>query len=880
MVRRLSLVTNKAKEAHGVTLDGQKIGEINLGTKQSVTTRNTRKKIIKKMPFLENQDFWFAYKGKKGYFVEYDNEAATKIASCLEPGTPAIHLFSEISVKDVNKSRRLVVSESALQDISSETEAVVRSCVRMIESLSTESFKKDVGVPSLMKVSLKFVRDAARASVDGKDLAYETLARISQSLRELEHVLRQICAKDNFEYLWNYRNDKKTIKNIVSDVQQQLHLSPSIREDHPVFLVRFKQADPQTEALLRTLGQGTVEELLINKYVPTRKKVAKLIGMSDEDLVIYIEDAKMADNKNSSNDKALFRDRGSLIMRRQSLHFELDSTGIEGILAPFFYDQKTIMESQSLHFHDETRAWALDAYDQWLTNEQNQQCFIFTGIPGSGKTSFCCKIIESRRDTVLAYHFCRHDDDRHRDAKNMLLSLAYQLAMESPHYERRIKNLLIRYSLSRKKLLSEKCSISMIFTEMFENLLAEIPVPKSENYCLIIDGIDEANDGESGKNEIVNVIREYFLRLPPWLGVVITTRPKLALLKRLRVFNALVVQPRRDHDHDDFITYFTDILEQNNYKNNEERKLLADALRENAAGSFLFARIIAEKIDLLIDDNDALMNEFFSCNLERLLTKEFAILKAKFSVKFLDVVKLCMVAISPLDKGVIVDLCNFSEKDLNELVSKASSFFILVGGKVRFVHKLIKNWLLGQIAKTTNAKKPKHNRRGSYGGTSIRTVSLAGVSDEIHKCHEYFASRVLGLLTDGKGDDRFKFESESTRQYLLRYGVHHLAHAGWETQARQLILDPGWLVARASDAVGIAECCQLLAGGDDLLLLLGRAVSLSLEAITEDPRQLMGQIVGRLMAATEKGHGDPTIRERVTKFLDDVRTYDYGYKWW
>jgi hypothetical protein len=35
-------------------------------------------------------------------------------------------------------------------------------------------------------------------------------------------------------------------------------------------------------------------------------------------------------------------------------------------------------------------------------------------------------------------------------------------------------------------------------------------VPDTERYCLIIDGIDEASQGESRSNEILETIRDYF----------------------------------------------------------------------------------------------------------------------------------------------------------------------------------------------------------------------------------------------------------------------------------------------------------------------------------------------------------------------------------
>jgi hypothetical protein len=131
------------------------------------------------------------------------------------------------------------------------------------------------------------------------------------------------------------------------------------------------------------------------------------------------------------------------------------------------------------------------------------------------------------------------------------------------------------------------------------------------------------------------------------------------------------------------------------------------------------------------------------------------------------------------------------------------------------------------------------------------------------------------LRDNGVGEDIYHFNCEATKDYLLQYGVHHFALARMDHEAREMILDPGFLLARAKDAAGIAECCELLSEGDHLLQLVGRAVMLSLDAIAIDPRQFIGQLVGRLMAASAVGHGDPVIREPVHAFIERLNA-----QWW
>ena len=69
-------------------------------------------------------------------------------------------------------------------------------------------------------------------------------------------------------------------------------------------------------------------------------------------------------------------------------------------------------------------------------------------------------------------------------------------------------------------------------------------------------------------------------------------------------------------------------------------------------------------------------------------------------------------------------------------------------------------------------------------------------------------------------------------------------------EAKEHILNPVWLSSHTSDLEGVVESFELLTDGDQLLALLARAVSLSGEAARTDPGQLIGQLVGRLIAVT------------------------------
>ena len=140
----------------------------------------------------------------------------------------------------------------------------------------------------------------------------------------------------------------------------------------------------------------------------------------------------------------------------------------------------------------------------------------------------------------------------------------------------------------------------------------------------------------------------------------------------------------------------------------------------------------------------------------------------------------------------------------------------------------------------------------------------------LRKAHTVLAERcwsILQELRDGSED--------TTHGYALRHGVAHLLEAGRRADARALILDVHWLMARGDDGMGIIADCKRLEG-DRTAALIAQAVGLSLPDLRKDPRRLAGQLVGRLVgAAGEEGYG-----AEIAGLLQRVRTHPHGFRWW
>lgn len=876
-----------------IFFDGAEMGKMVVGHRETV--ENTRARLITEMKGLAGKKFHFWYDDQQCKVVPFEDEVSVKISSCMGHDH-ILHLRSREFMKNEQNISDFLFSEDRLRDLAPEAETVVRCCFRLLEeTMQPKSMKNaDPNLPSQALNCVTFIKDVARATVDARRTKENPLpsnvkwGMVQQHVRELEDIFHEFIKREGFALWWFYKADQHAVKQVIGFIQREFRQSPNLRDNHSVFSAHIKSASSQAEALVTTLDKISLEDFLGKKHEKTRIKLASFLNTTEEDLCREIR------NKKSNilfsgkiTERSLFRDRGTVPHRNAFMKVLLEKGGLQSILRPLHQFQDIFVDHQAADFQQGTRDWALEAFDDFLTdNGSPHRALIITGNAGSGKTCLAAKLVQTRRERVLGYHFCRHDDYRFREAKSMLLSLAYQLTLQSPHYERRVRRILIAYGLTRKQLLSAQCSLGMIFTELLEKPLAEIPVPASERYVILIDGLDEAKREETGKIEILDAIRDFFLRLPSWILFVFTTRPHLNVLKKLRLFHAAMIEPTSKQDSDDLAVYFTASLHLSNYGSDSDRDILATTLTSQASGNFLYAKILAIKFKEHGVRSDYL-SECMMQELDGLLSLEYATVTG-FGSKddnslFWRIVKLLMVAIKPLHKEVILALTGCEEYELAEFLKAGTTFVIAHDSRVKFIHKTAKDWLLKKLAAFHDgASRFSPTRPTSFNGSSHKDLIGLGhvVSDEVAYCHKFFAERVNAITRDRAGSDRFKFKSHFTRLYVLEHGVHHLALAKRVEEVRGMILDPAWLIARADDPEGIVECCELMGEEEEIVHLVGRAITLATDSVRTDPRQLLSQLVGRLMSSTQEGHGSQEARTKLGKFVDGLKRFDYGFQWW
>ena len=147
-------------------------------------------------------------------------------------------------------------------------------------------------------------------------------------------------------------------------------------------------------------------------------------------------------------------------------------------------------------FHLGEALWQLglrdEAVDAWRRDaSRRSRLFWLTGDPGVGKSAFAAQLALAHSDVVVAAQFVEWDKLDHRNAKNVIQSLAFQLATRLPDYRKLLLMLPEIADLDRK-------DSHELFDYLLANPLRLTIAGGRQRYLIVIDAVDEAS--EAGRN--------------------------------------------------------------------------------------------------------------------------------------------------------------------------------------------------------------------------------------------------------------------------------------------------------------------------------------------------------------------------------------------
>lgn len=555
-----------------------------------------------------------------------------------------------------------------------------------------------------------------------------------------------------------------------------------------------------------------------------------------------------------------------------------------GMFDPFVFPTRKAFEYQ-----ERSRETTLNDVRQAM---YQHPVVVFTSSAGTGKTVMMAELVLESNGAlktklgwindmraapihVGGFHFFNHACADEINLEFAIRSLCRQLCALLPSF----RTMLPFTTRAEADQYFNKVS-SLDPSEMAMVLLKELivdPAKKlanapSSKCVLVIDGLDECPHAEA----LMHAIQTFWVQAPPWLGVVISARlrdpigapgrqapgmAKIAYIKitpeQLKADMTLVTNNR---------------LKEKWGQNLSGVDKITDWLVARAEGSFLWLKyhelqlkILCEKKCLNFDGIKTFPNGIDNTYRDR-FARLFVTLGRETKAYRAFVSFAVLLPRSPMPEAIFKSLLqnvfegDFNDEDYFERKIRTPATFLGIFNpqkrEYQSAHKSMKDWLMGL---------------GDQSSTKVSAWDLHLVPGA--GAHEFMAqelnSRVENISLDG-----FEFPKKASgeAQYAMVNAVYHFTLAGNVTRAQEYFVDFQklyWQVAAYSLATGGVE--HLIRDGKDLLHLVSAASSLQscdvegvrlclsfLQMITDsictsgDPRQLAGQVLGRVLpAATE-----------------------------
>ena len=579
------------------------------------------------------------------------------------------------------------------------------------------------------------------------------------------HVTTTGKKKATFSALWEEISAVLVAMGLHREEIKRLEIEHCGEEDFLNVLFQWAESEKDIKSQLRDLHQDVAKtRQTVAEVRKTQLKDQKTI----QDVKKIVEDVRnlqsvavtpeTIDEKRQTQlgDRGTVRDNRVDTKLEEEVEVQREKNRENEILKKLAkIDPLKTVRNHADRYVDGTRLSFFSAVDSWLNDSSSpNRVMVISGSAGMGKSVISAVICEKMQDAgrLAGSHFCQHDRARHRNPKVMLQSLASQLCDILPEYKKALVEKLSR----NLGVEINNMEVKDLFEVLFEEPLASLN-DSSLAYLMVIDGLDESEF--QGRNELLDVIANYFQGLPLWIRFLVTTRPEINIAENLKSMHPLLLDPNAQDNVKDIYLCFDKQI--SHLLQSEHQEIVLRALVQKSEGVMLYAHYLAdfikkEKPVLTPELLDSILPSGISsvyCSYFKRLETELNVMEDLFFT-FLSVVA---ASGEPLPLGFVSKLLlpgkstSAVHRKVKAAISCVSALLPVEDGCIHFFHKSVKDWLID---------------KSNYGQHHFSVDEKEG--------HEVLSKLCTDELNElkRKGVDGAQF-SDITK-YALRHGVQHM----------------------------------------------------------------------------------------------------------
>jgi tetratricopeptide (TPR) repeat protein len=331
---------------------------------------------------------------------------------------------------------------------------------------------------------------------------------------------------------------------------------------------------------------------------------------------------------------------------------------------------------------------------EWLIDPAADQILWLTAAPGLGKSAVAATLAH-RWAEVAAVHFCVAGQSDKTNPARAILSIAYQLSQrhDLSLYAARLSGI----DLEREGVKDARTLFDALLVGPFAK---EFPAPR-EPLLVVLDGLDEATQA-GGENPLAEIVAADWSRLPPWLRLMVSSRPEAELVQWLSGRQRIELRAEDAEQQADLAAYLRERLTAVGRPPSEGVLL---QILDRSEGAFHYAAMLVEEVRQGRCDPDnpvdlpAGLNPFYLQTFRR----RFEDLRA-YRAQTRPLLDLILATPEPVPIAVLAGVVKRDPRDVRDDLRALGSMVALEPSldkddsdwdTVRLSHASLRGWLIG-----------------------------------------------------------------------------------------------------------------------------------------------------------------------------------------